>query len=114
MAAIDMIDSWLDEKPCTLWGQAFDINDPDSRRVAAGWFKDQVEGFYEHNGGCAIQLADDDIDIEHLRTEHEAAIREIERLRGDVKELRTRLTSTEAQLTVARLNRERMPYKVDL
>lgn len=56
MAAIDQIDKYLEQTPSTLWGRAFNINDPRSRRQAAAWLQEQIEGFYSFNSGIPIQI----------------------------------------------------------
>lgn len=76
MAAIDMLDRFLETKHCTLWGIKKDIVDPKGRREAAAWLKRTIEDFYEFNSGCRIQLVDGthDVDTEHLLAEHKALV----------------------------------------
>lgn len=73
MAAIDMLDSFLEQKHCTLWGIKKDIVDPKGRREAAEWLKKTIEDFYEFNSGVPIQLRDPDVDVERLRAVEVAA-----------------------------------------
>ena len=40
---VDACERYLSHKGCTLWGQAFDIIRPKSRREAAEWLAEQVE-----------------------------------------------------------------------
>jgi len=81
MSAVDMIDHYLEEKHCTLWGRGYDTVDPTSRHKAAVWFRDQIEEFYSFNSGIPVQIKDPDIDIDHLLLENREAAAEIERLR---------------------------------
>lgn len=39
---IDACERYLSNKGCTLWGRAFDIIHPESRREAAEWLAQQV------------------------------------------------------------------------
>lgn len=81
MSAIDMLDSFLEKKHCTLWGIKKDIVSPKGRREAAEWLKKQIEEFYEFNSGCRIQLVDGthDVDTAHLLAEHKAVCEELKK-----------------------------------
>lgn len=57
MAAIDMLDSFLEQKHCTLWGIKKDIVDPKGRRQAAEWLCKTIEDVYTFNSGVPICLA---------------------------------------------------------
>lgn len=81
MSAIEMLDSFLEQKHCTLWGRGFDTVNPKSRRKAAEWLKNTIEEFYE------FQIKDDtlDVGVEHLLAEHKAACVELAELRAEHK-----------------------------
>lgn len=41
----DELREWLENKPVTLWGRAYDLKNPESVDLAVEWFYEQINSY---------------------------------------------------------------------